>query len=138
MHYTIFADGGARGNPGPAGAGAVIKNEQKEVVLSVSHFLGEATNNVAEYTALVLALRALKNYVGEEAHTTNVFVFMDSELVIKQMKGVYKIKHPNLKILASEVSSLASLFHSISYAHIRREQNAEADALANRAMDARA
>ena len=135
MKYLIQADGGARGNPGPAGSGAVIYDESREVVGEVSQFLGHATNNVAEYTAIVSALELLLSIVGSEAKQTHVAVEMDSKLVIEQMKGVWKIKHPNMKPLAARAAELSRAFASVSYQHIPREKNGAADALANKAMD---
>src|ERR1700722_16184252 len=97
MQFTIFADGGARGNPGPAGSGAVVYNELNERIADISEFLGHTTNNVAEYTAIVRGLEALADYLSVgSAKLSDVIVKMDSELVVKQMKGEYKIKHPNL------------------------------------------
>jgi len=133
MHYTIQADGGARGNPGPAGAGAIVCNEAGDVVLSVSEFLGHTTNNVAEYTAVLRALEGLAQVAG--ASEAEVRVEMDSELVVKQMRGEYKVKHPNLKPLAAAVFQVLGAFKSVSFSHIPRAKNDRADALANKAMD---
>lgn len=127
----IYADGGARGNPGPAGAGAAVLDVNGGVVAEVSHYLGRATNNVAEYAALIGGLVEAKRLAPEAA----VEVRMDSELVIKQMKGLYKVKHPNLKPLYAEAKELASGFSAISYVHVPREHNKLADKLANDAMD---
>ena len=104
MKYIVYADGGARGNPGPAGAGAIVRNEEGKTVLKVSEFLGHTTNNVAEYTAVLRALEGIRDIAGAE--NAEVHVHMDSELVVKQMKGEYKIKHPNLKPLAEQVKML--------------------------------
>ncbi len=129
---VIFADGGSRGNPGPAGCGAVLIRDG-ETVSSVSHFIGVATNNVAEYTGLVLALeRALA--LGYSA----VDVKMDSELVVKQMKGQYRVKNEGLIPLFNKARALASRFQSFSIGHVRREHNKDADRLANQAMDSKA
>jgi ribonuclease HI len=125
----IFADGGSRGNPGPAGAGAVI-NVNDETVSSVSKFLGHATNNVAEYTALILGLEK-----ATELGFEHVEVAMDSELVVKQMKGEYRVKNEKLLPLFTKARKLASTFASFKIAHIRREYNRAADQLANQAMD---
>jgi len=128
---TIYADGGSRGNPGPAGCGAVLIKDGA-TVSSVSHFLGVATNNVAEYTGLVLGLeRALA--LGYKV----VDVKMDSELVVKQMNGQYRVKNEGLIPLFNQARSLASRFSSFSISHVRRELNKDADLLANRAMDTR-
>lgn len=136
MTFTLYADGGARGNPGPAGAGAVIRNEQGSTVTTVSKFLGHRTNNFAEYEAVILALQELLPVLkAGEASTTNVIVKMDSELVVKQMKGEYKVKHPVLKEQYARLAQLAGAFHSVTFTHVPRAQNADADALANEAMD---
>lgn len=135
MKFFIQADGGARGNPGPAGSGAVVKDEKGEVIAEIAEFLGHATNNVAEYTALVRGLEAVRENVGDDAVDTDVSVEMDSKLAIEQMKGVWKIKHPNMKVLAAEAAALCRSFRSVSFAHIPREKNKHADMLANRAMD---
>jgi ribonuclease HI len=125
----IFADGGSRGNPGPAGAGAVITIDG-ETVGSISHFLGTATNNVAEYTGLVLALKKAK-----ELGIQHVEVSMDSELVVKQMHGEYKVKNQGLIPLFLEARKLADTFASFKIVHVKREYNRDADRLANQAMD---
>lgn len=133
MQYLIQADGGSRGNPGPAGSGAIVLDAQGNTVLTISEFLGTTTNNVAEYTAIVRALEGLSQVAGADG--TNVRVEMDSELVVKQMRGEYKIKHPNLKPLAEQVKEHVGKFRSVSFFHIPRAKNARADALANEAMD---
>src|SRR3990167_4945825 len=98
MKFTIHADGGARGNPGPAGAGAMIRDHLGNSVESVSKFLGHQTNNFAEYEAAILAFHELTKIVpAAKRGKTEVGVKMDSELVVKQMRGVYKVKHPVLK-----------------------------------------
>jgi ribonuclease HI len=135
MQFTIFADGGSRGNPGPAGAGAIVRDEQGKIVAEVSEFLGHTTNNVAEYTGILSALETLWSLEGEHASEASVVVKMDSLLVVKQMNGEYKIKHPNLIPLAARVKELARKFKSVTFAHVYREHNKEADKLANLAMD---
>ncbi|HVW82331.1 MAG TPA: reverse transcriptase-like protein [Candidatus Paceibacterota bacterium] len=135
MKFTIHADGGARGNPGPAGSGAVVYSERRETVLEVSEYLGETTNNVAEYTAILRALERLAELLGERTKETEILVEMDSQLVIKQMRGEYKIRHPNMKPLAAKVKELVPNFKSVIFTHIPRELNADADSLANAAMD---
>jgi ribonuclease HI len=136
MKFTITADGGARGNPGPAGSGAVVKDEHQKIVAEISRFLGHTTNNVAEYTALVAAFEALSTKLGpEQSREAIVNVFMDSKLIIEQMKGKWKVKHPNMKPLHARASTLAKNFKTVTFAHIPREENGEADALANEAMD---
>ena len=131
QHESLLAwtDGGARGNPGPAGIGGVIKSEGGELVAEVSEYLGEATNNVAEYTALIRTVERCR-----ELGAKRLRLFLDSELVVKQVKGVYKVKNPGLKPLHAQAHrALAGLKFDISY--VPREENKEADALANQAMD---
>ncbi len=126
----IHTDGGARGNPGPAGIGVVIYNEHKELLREYSDFLGVATNNQAEYKAVILALRRAKDLEAEE-----ISFFLDSELVVKQLKGEYKVKNQDLASLYLEIHNLSVDFKKITYTHVRREFNKEADRLANEAMD---
>jgi ribonuclease HI len=135
MRFTIHADGGARGNPGPAGSGAIVYDAKRETILEVSEYLGETTNNVAEYTAIIRALAGLADALGERSKQAEVLVEMDSQLVVKQMRGEYKVKHPNMKPLAAQVKMLVPRFGSVVFTHIPREENADADALANAAMD---
>ncbi len=126
-HYTLYADGGARGNPGPAGAGAVVRDAAGNTVAEVSEFLGHRTNNFAEYEAVILALAALARLVPETLSATEVAVKMDSELVIKQMQGVYKVKHPVMKAQYARLTALAGAFRSVTFTHVPRA--------ANKAMD---
>ena len=135
MRFTLFADGGSRGNPGPAGSGAIVRTESGEVVLTVSEFLGSATNNVAEYTAVLRGLEALASKLGPQAKGAEVFVYMDSMLVVKQMSGEWRLKNEGLKPLAARVKEVSSEFKAVSYAHVYRDKNADADRLANEAMD---
>ncbi len=127
---VINTDGGARGNPGPAGIGIVIKDEHGELVYHHGGYIGETTNNVAEYKALIKALQESLNLSG-----TELKINMDSELVVKQMLGQYKIKEPTLQKLAIEAKSLLTSFDTFSFIHVRREFNTEADALVNQAID---
>ena len=130
----IYTDGGARGNPGPAGSGAVIYDGKKKVG-EVSKYLGIQTNNFAEYEALILVLEKTIELFGSPVQHS-VSVRMDSELIVKQMNGQYKVKHPVLKEKHTTVKMLImQSFPSISFTHVRREQNKEADQLANDAMD---
>ncbi len=126
----IFSDGGARGNPGPAGAGAIIYNENKDVVAEVSNFLGVTTNNQAEYQALILALRKAVSLGASE-----IACYLDSELVVCQLNREYKVKNKDLAPLFLQVYNLSLSFKKITFHHIPREQNKEADRLANEAMD---
>ncbi len=135
LQFTIHADGGARGNPGPAGAGAVVRDGMGSIVESVSEYLGRRTNNYAEYEAVILALAKVRELAKGKLADTVVMVKMDSELVVKQMNGVYKIKHPDMQAQAARLKELAAPFGSIFFAHVPREQNKDADRLANDAMD---
>lgn len=136
MHFTIHADGGSRGNPGPAGAGAMIRDEFGNSVASVSQFLGVCTNNFAEYEAVILGFETLKKLVPKGKFCkTEIIVKMDSELVVKQMRGEYKVKNKVLKEQQARLASLAALFALVSFIHVPREENSDADTLANEAMD---
>lgn len=139
MHFTIRADGGARGNPGPAGSGAVIRDELGNAVASVSRFLGHQTNNFAEYEAVILAFEALSKLVpARKRRTTDVTVKIDSELVVKQVNKIYKVKHPVIQEQFARLAQVAAAFRNVSFVYVPREENSDADALANAAMDRRA
>lgn len=125
---TLHTDGGARGNPGPAGIGAVLKIGEKEKLFK--RYIGETTNNQAEYQALLLGLREAK-----DAGVTELECYLDSELVVKQMKREYKVKDKDLAILFVKVWNQMNDFKKVSFHHVRREQNKLADQLANEAMD---
>ncbi|MFC6884654.1 bifunctional RNase H/acid phosphatase [Actinomadura yumaensis] len=132
---VIEADGGSRGNPGPAGYGALVRDALTgEVLAEVAESIGHATNNVAEYRGLIAGLRA----VAEIDPSARVEVRMDSKLVVEQMSGRWKIKHPDMVPLALEARDLASELGPVSYGWIPRDRNAHADRLANEAMDAAA
>lgn len=134
MKVVIEADGGSRGNPGPAGYGAVVWSADRRTVLAESkQAIGRSTNNVAEYRGLIAGLEDALNLGA-----TDVSVLMDSKLVIEQMSGRWKVKHPDLVELHVQARSVASQFRRINYAWIPRAQNAYADRLANEAMDAAA
>ena len=135
MLFTLYADGGSRGNPGPAGAGALVRDEEGVQVVTVSEFLGTTTNNIAEYTAVLRALEELRALLEEQATNATVDVRLDSQLVVKQMNGEYKIKHPNIIPLAGKVKEVVRAFRTVTFSHVYRDQNKEADALANAAMD---
>jgi ribonuclease HI len=130
--YTLRTDGGARGNPGPAGAGFVLQDAGGSVVRSGGRYLGIATNNVAEYQALLWGLATALDHGVRE-----IRVCADSELVVKQLTGVYRVKNEGLRPLCAQAKSLLLRFASVEIAHVRREMNAAADALANVAMDER-
>jgi ribonuclease HI len=128
----LWTDGAARGNPGPAGIGALLKTPNGEVLSADSAYLGEATNNVAEYKALLLGLeRALALGVRR------IEVRADSELLVKQIKGEYRVKSAGLRPLHREAVRLLACFESNRLVHVRREQNSEADRLANAGIDSR-
>lgn len=139
MQFTLYADGGARGNPGPAGSGAVVFDTTGKRVVEVADYIGETTNNVAEYEAVLRGLRALRAAFPEGYFTQmSLLIRMDSKLVIEQLKGNYKVKHPNLVPRYLEVKNeLARAFPIVTFEHVRREFNKDADALANQAMDKR-
>ena len=130
MKAVLFADGAARGNPGPAGAGAVLLDEDGNVVAEMTRYLGRATNNVAEYTALIIGLEEARRRGIEELE-----IRMDSLLVVQQMRGAWRIKHPGLRPLALRAGELLASFPSRTIRHVPRAQNHLADALANRAID---
>ena len=132
----INTDGGARGNPGPAGIGAVIRGDDNKIIGEYKQYIGEATNNVAEYKALILALTEASKLLNLEPSTLNLEIRMDSELIVRQMQGRYKIKEPTLKLLAAEVLKLIKNFKSATFHHVPREQNKDADRLVNEAIDA--
>ncbi|WP_145987877.1 reverse transcriptase-like protein, partial [Streptomyces hygroscopicus] len=130
--FVVEADGGSRGNPGPAGYGAVVSDaETGETLAEVAEYIGTATNNVAEYKGLVAGLRAAYALDPE----AEVRVRMDSKLVIEQMSGRWKIKHPDMRPLATEAKAVFPAGR-MSYEWIPRERNKHADRLANEAMDA--
>jgi ribonuclease HI len=127
---VAYIDGGARGNPGPAGYGVRIEDEIGGVITELNGFLGSATNNVAEYNGLLAALR----YARDHGHR-KVRIKSDSELLVKQMRGEYRVKNAGLQPLYQQAQALAGAFERIVYEHVRREQNKDADRLANLAMD---
>lgn len=130
MHHHLYTDGGARGNPGPAGIGARLLTAEGTLVDELSDVIGDATNNVAEYEALLAGL-GLALDRGVERLT----VFLDSELVVRQLKGEYKVKNADLKALHAEAARRLHGFREVEVKHIRREQNADADRLVNQALD---
>ena len=127
---VLYADGAARGNPGPAGAGAALLDEDGRLVGEAMRYLAYATNNVAEYTALIIGLEEAQRHDVQDLD-----IRMDSKLVVEQMNGKWKIKHPNLRPRAVEAGALLASFPKWRIRHVPREQNTIADALANRAID---
>jgi ribonuclease HI len=130
MAIVAFIDGGARGNPGPAGYGVRIEDEHGDLIDELHGFLGSSTNNVAEYHGLLAALQ----YARQHGHR-NVRIKSDSELLVKQMKGEYRVKHPGLQPLFRQAQTLAAALDRVAFEHVRRDQNKDADRLANLAMD---
>ena len=127
---VAYIDGGARGNPGPAGYGVRIEGPDGTMIEEFSGSIGIATNNVAEYSALIAALKWARDHGHER-----VLVRSDSLLLVQQMLGNYKVKHPGLRPLHEEARSLARAIGQVRFEHVRRASNAHADRLANRAMD---
>ncbi len=131
--YDLYVDGGSRGNPGPSGAGAVIKTRDGTVVKRLKKSLGTGTNNRAEYMALIMGLEALGKLGAKRLQ-----IFADSELMVRQISGRYRVKSPILKPLYIRAMSLLSCFADYRINHIPRALNSEADGLANEAMDSKA
>jgi len=130
MRGSLYCDGASRGNPGPSGAGVVILDENGEQIFELSRFLDNATNNVAEYQALIRGLSA-----AADLGINRVQVYLDSELVVNQLLGTYKVRNPRLLQLFEEAMSRLRLFDEYAIFHVGRELNQEADRLANEAID---
>jgi ribonuclease HI len=126
----IHTDGGSRGNPGPAAIGAVLKNEAGETVAEISQYIGETTNNQAEYRAVVAAIEKAKELKAEELN-----FFLDSELVVKQLNREYKVRDKDLAPLFMKIYNAMLGFKKVTFKHVRREFNSEADKLVNEALD---
>lgn len=125
-----FIDGAARGNPGEAGAGVILKDQSDNTVEKIAQYLGKATNNTAEYEALLVALsRAL------ELGATSLQIYSDSELLVHQINGRYRVRAPHLQKLCQEAIRLMRGFSTVNISHVPREKNTEADEQANRAID---
>jgi len=130
-HFLVaHIDGGARGNPGPAGFGVVLTDRAGQTVAELSEYLGKQTNNFAEYSGLLAAL----DYALQHGFTA-LKVFSDSELMVKQIKGQYKVNHPSLKELHGKARGMIDRLDSFAITHVLREKNRDADRLANQAMD---
>lgn len=127
---VIYTDGAARGNPGPAGAGVRIEGPDGAALAEIAEYLGETTNNVAEYRALLLGLERAQALGARE-----IEVRSDSELLVRQMTGAYKVRNEGLRPLVARAHALADAFTSVDYVHVRRESNRAADRLANLAID---
>ena len=130
LRAVLWTDGASRKNPGPAGIGVVLKSSTGDVLAHIAEYIGEATNNVAEYRAL---LRGLEQ--AEALGVRQLEVRADSELLIKQLGGQYRVKNAALKLLWQEAKQRLSRFESVRLTHVRREHNTEADELANRGID---
>jgi len=136
---TVFTDGGSRGNPGPAAVGWVIKGDN-ETLVEKGKFIGRATNNIAEYTAVIEALKWLIfsswSRLNRDQLAPSIIFFLDSKLVVNQLNGFYKIKNDKLKLLVMEVRGLENkIERKIIYRFVPREKNREADRLVNEALD---
>jgi ribonuclease HI len=132
----MYTDGGARGNPGPAGIGAVIQDGEGNVIKEVSKYIGEQTNNFAEYEALIEALNEAKKIFGERLRDMQIEVRMDSELVVRQLSGIYKVKEPTLKEQFARVAKIRlEDAPNMLFTHVLREKNSHADRLVNAAVD---
>jgi ribonuclease HI len=130
---TLYCDGGSRGNPGPAAIGAVVYDtttDPPQLVATVSECIGVTTNNVAEYRALIAGLEAVAHLHAEVIH-----VRADSMLIIKQLRGEWKVKHANMRPLHVEARSLLAAYSVVDLQHVPRDENTEADALVNAALD---
>ena len=129
---TIYCDGGSRGNPGPAALGIYVPQLKKEY----SQFLGKTTNNVAEYQAIIFALKKIKQLIGKaKTKKTEIEIKADSELIVSQLNGEYKIKEKSLVPFFIEIWNLKQDFKKVSFKHIPREQNTRADYLVNKELD---
>ena len=133
MRYVVHTDGAARGNPGPAAIGVLVQDESGHTIYESSRSLGIHTNNEAEYLALIAALQYLK-----DAGVSSADFRLDSELVVRQLNGEYKVKEPRLKSLHAQVTMLLNAIPRHTIRHVPRAENARADALANEALDAQA
>jgi ribonuclease HI len=133
---TIYIDGGSRGNPGPAGIGTVIIDENKKTVKEYSQYLGQATNNEAEYQALIFALKKTKSLFGKDKiKKYSINIFSDSELLVNQMTGRYKIINPKIQPLFLKAWNLIIDCGQVSFQPLSREKNKQADSLVNQALD---
>ena len=126
----LYTDGGSRGNPGPAGIGVVILNDRKKKIKELYKYIGETTNNIAEYNAILLGLEEAVNLKAND-----VVIYMDSELVARQLNGEYKVKDSNIKFLFEKILGILKKFNSFEIKHIERSKNKEADKLANKAIN---
>jgi ribonuclease HI len=126
----LYTDGGSRGNPGPSGIGVIVLDAKRKKIKETSKYIGETTNNVAEYSALVCGLEEARALGADE-----IVVYMDSELLAKQLNGEYRVKDENMKVLFEKALGILKNFESFEIKHIAREKNKEADRLVNRAIN---
>lgn len=129
-NLIIYTDGVSRGNPGDAGIGVVFKDSKGAVINEIGKYIGTTTNNVAEYTALINALEYAVKHKAASAD-----IFLDSELVVRQMNGIYRVKDENLALLFNKAQALIKKIKKVTLTHVPREKNKEADNLANKAVD---
>jgi len=129
MRLEIHADGASWGNPGPAAIGAVIKDEQRKELFKISQYIGRSTNNQAEYQAVIAALRAATRF-----KSGGVIIHLDSELIVRQLAGSYKVRSTLLRPLYAEAAELSKKFTNLSIVHIRHEENVKAHTLAKAAL----
>lgn len=127
--YTSYTDGGARGNPGPAAIGGVIMDKSK-IITEFSEYIGSNTNNQAEYLALLRSLN-----LARENNIERILCYLDSELVVNQLNGMYKVKNDELIIIFNKIKSIIGKFKEVKFSHIPREKNTKADTLVNKALD---
>jgi ribonuclease HI len=127
---SLYVDGGARGNPGPAGIGVVILDDKKQVIKEYNKYIGVTTNNIAEYTAVIYGLQE-----ALFARADEVELLLDSELAAQQLQGGYRVKNANIKPLFEQALHLISGFKNVRITHIKREKNRDADKLVNRAIN---
>lgn len=130
--FILHTDGGARGNPGPAASAAVLYDDKYQMIMSDAMYIGETTNNQAEYKGLLLGLE-----IAKSNEVDDLTIRMDSELIVKQMTGEYKIKEAGLKLLAEKAKIQLKNFKEFKFEHVRREKNKDADALVNKVLDNR-
>lgn len=131
----IYTDGGSRNNPGDAGIGVFITNEKKEELKKVKKFLGTQTNNWAEYEGLIVGLKTARQMFGDKTEKMEFEIRMDSQLIVRQLNGEYRVKEPALYEQFIKVNNLKVDFPNIKFVHIPRAENKVADKLANEAMD---
>lgn len=136
MKLIVYTDGASRGNPGPASYGFTVSDENGKLIFEEGKYIGTATNNVAEYTAVLAALKRIKKQFANKG-PVSIELFADSKLVVEQLSGRYKIKSPHLKPLIEQIKVLSRQLGGVVHGHVPRDKNTEADRLANQALDNR-